>query len=282
VWRVLPLLPLPCDADRVASNKCSMAARVPYDKAEAAVHGVIEDVLCSYPAWLQAVAASMREAIRQAAQGVPKALSLKKAHQVEIETEIGNLMKLLRSGMDSPAIRADLARLESEKSALIPALLELERTPVREDELPDDAWVRGQLADIGSLLKDHPAESVRLLRSIIGTIVAEEVKATGKTRGYTRLCFKIDGWAALAQVLAKKLPVSLLSALKPANPAGGASEAFVIDLGAPTKMDDWAPKIAQWRKEGVIWSEIARRTGLKMSNAYTAYKRFKDGGGQAA
>lgn len=68
----------------------------------------------------------------------------------------------------------------------------------------------------------------------------------------------------------------MLEALKPADAASGRSEEFVIDLGAPSRMDRWAPQIVRWRQEKVTWKEIAGRTGLRIANAYAAYKRFKD------
>ncbi|HWB52635.1 MAG TPA: hypothetical protein VG722_00515, partial [Tepidisphaeraceae bacterium] len=49
---------------------------------------------------------------------------------------------------------------------------------------------------------------------------------------------------------------------------------IVIDFGRPTKMDEWAPQIVEWRRNNVPWKEIAQRTGLKMANAYTAYRRY--------
>ena len=80
----------------------------------------------------------------------------------------------------------------------------------------------------------------------------------------------------VGHVLGGKLPRPVLDVLKPADPASGRSEEFVIDLGEPTRMDRWAPRIAEWRQQGVKWTEISRRTNLKVANAYAAFKRFRD------
>src|SRR5205085_2471112 len=83
--------------------------------------------------------------------------------------------------------------------------------------------------------------------------VAEDVEIPGKKRGYVRIRFRVDGWPALIRVLAGKVPASVLKVLHRADPAAGRSEEFVIDLGAPTDMDLWGPKIVQWRKEKRKW-----------------------------
>jgi len=46
-------------------------------------------------------------------------------------------------------------------------------------------------------------------------------------------------------------------------------------------MDRWGPQIVRWRLEGMTWREISQRTGLKLQNAYVAWRRCK-GTGQAA
>lgn len=113
---------------------------------------------------------------------------------------------------------------------------------------------------------------------MIGRIAAEEIKIPGKTRGYARIRFRIDGWAALIRVLSSKLPTSVLKVFRPADPASGKSDEFVIDLGTPTNMDAWGPRIVEWCKQKVKWREIAAMTGLKIANAYIVWRRWKDHG----
>ena len=54
------------------------------------------------------------------------------------------------------------------------------------------------------------------------------------------------------------------------------SEEFVLDLGGPTLMDKWAPKIAEMRANGDKWTEIAEVTGLDLNRAYRTWKRYVD------
>ena len=126
-----------------------------------------------------------------------------------------------------------------------------------------------------ALLQSELPMMARTLRSIVGQVVAEEVLAPGKARGFTRVRFNFNGRAILSHLLGEKLASA--RAWKEANDIGTRSEEFVVDLGAATPMDEWAPKIAQWREEGVKWKEIALRTGLKIANAHSAWKRYLEG-----
>ena len=114
-----------------------------------------------------------------------------------------------------------------------------------------------------------------VLRAMLGTVRAEEVRIPGKKRGYARLRFKIDAGAALREVLGGKLPAPVLAAIRD---VGAGTEELVLDLGAPTRLDELGPRIVAMRRDGVKWDEIVRRTGLSLGNAYTVFKRCKDAG----
>jgi hypothetical protein len=97
------------------------------------------------------------------------------------------------------------------------------------------------------------------------------VIAPGKKHGFVRLRVRVDAWGALAAAAGDSLPAGVRHA--PEVPAGSGPE-FVLDLGEPTAMDRWAPAIAEWRAAGVTWEEIVRRTGLDLSRAYVAWRRY--------
>ena len=52
------------------------------------------------------------------------------------------------------------------------------------------------------------------------------------------------------------------------------ADQFQIDLGGPSRMDQWGPKIAEMRANGVPWKEIWKITGLGSGPAYVAWKRY--------
>jgi hypothetical protein len=266
---------------RHRAGSCPMIARVPYAAAERAVADVVDGVLASYPAFVGVAVAHMRDALERKARHVPDELDAERKRLATVDAEIRNLVRALSSAPDSPAVLDELKRLEAEKVQIDARVVELGQVESARVELPDDRWVREQFSALCALLREQSPEAVRAVRAMVGRILAEEVAIPGKKRGYVRIRFRIDGWPELIRLLSGKVPPSVLKALRPADPAAGASEEFVVDLGAPTDMDRWGPQIVAWRKEKVKWREIAARTGLKIANAYVVWRRW-NGRGEAA
>jgi hypothetical protein len=258
------------------AGTCPVVARVPYAAAERAVMGVIESVLLNYPEFMASCVSHMRVAIERMAQAVPKELDAERTRHAQVDSQIVNLVKVLASGSDSDAIRGQLQVLETEKAALLDRIKQLMDAGEAQVSMPDEAWVREQMKDLVGLLSESAPQAVRLVRSMIGKVIAEEVPIPRKTRGYVRIRFSVDGWSALISMLAGKLPASVIALLGAARPSGPGGDEFHIALGGPTAMDAWGMKIVQWRSEGVPWREIARRTGLKVANAHVVWKRWKD------
>jgi site-specific DNA recombinase len=265
---------LGCQSHR--AGVCSAVARVPYAAAETAVLRIVEQVLLHYPDWLHAVADYLRQELSKTTGAVPADLAVARSRFAELEQQIGNATIAITQGLNSPALKKRLSGLETEQYAVGNRIRELEESMRAGTAMPDDAWIADQLRGLQSVLKDEMKLSARMLQEMIGRIDAEQVSIPGKKRGYTRLRFRIRGWEGLRHLLAGKMPAAVLDALKPTDPTLGVSEEFVIELGEPTNMDKWAPKIAAWREQKVKWKEIADRTGLTMGNAWAAYKRFKN------
>jgi hypothetical protein len=143
--------------------------------------------------------------------------------------------------------------------------------------MPDEAWIRRQLADLANIIREGDYEAALLLRQMFGQILADQVIPPGKTRGYARLRFRVNGWETLRAIVADKVSSDTMDLLLPASDGAEAvSDEIVIDLGSPTVMDQWAPKIAEMRSRGVKWKEISEITGLDLNRAYRAWKRFVD------
>jgi hypothetical protein len=255
-------------------GKCTMAMGMPFGKAEQAVLELIVSLLTAHPKWLQEAIDETRRRLDQWAQEMPTELTQTQDQLREVGNKLDRLVETLESGGDSPTIRARLTVLEAQKASLQAKAAQLERVRSAQLKMPDDQWIQEQLNGLTDLLKQEMSVAARYLRPLLSRVVFEPVVAPGKTRGYGRLRVTIDGRAALSQTLAAKLPEAILAQLKPADSSYG--EEFVLDLGAPTRMDHWAPAIFQWRQQKVIWTEICQRTGLNLANAYKAYKRYKE------
>ncbi len=142
--------------------------------------------------------------------------------------------------------------------------------------MPDDAWVREQFADLLGLLQSEAGAAARLLRELLGTVTAHAVIAPGKQRGYPQLRFRIQAFAALRAVLAKRVGEPFLDLLVAQPDEAQISPEIQLDLGEPSAMERWAPKIAELRAQNVKWEEICRVTGLGLGPAFTAWKRWTD------
>jgi hypothetical protein len=63
-----------------------------------------------------------------------------------------------------------------------------------------DDLIRGQLADLPSLLADDLRRGASLLRRLLGRVTAESVVAPGKSRGFARLHIPVDVMNMLTEV----------------------------------------------------------------------------------
>jgi hypothetical protein len=190
-----------------------------------------------------------------------------------LEKQINNIVDLLANwSRESAALRARLDRTELEAEQLRCRIAEAQSTRLANGAIPDDAWIGAKLRSVARLLRSDPGQASPLLRRMLGRATAEAIVAPGKTRGFIRLQFRVAGIRLLNEALGGMLLDGFVSAMN-LDDAGGEQE-FQIDLGEPTRADRLAPEIAALREQGVPWAEIEARTGLKIGNAYNAWKRW--------
>ena len=268
---------LMCPKHGSVEHDCSMKTRVPVERAEDAILGLIGRLLSEWPEWFSRVVASMRERIDEAASEIPDKITQDRRQLNDLEQQIEHLVDRLASGVKSQATSSRLGRFESEAEELRRRINEAEQMLAIPAEMPDDEWITQQLSDLTSLLRDDERAAATLLRQIIDRIEAFAVIAPGKVRGFAQLRFRINGWESLRAVIAERLSDEtfdmLLSGI---DRSTGESDEFVIDLGSQSRMAEWAPKIAEMRERGVLWKEIQTTTGIDIGNAYAAWKRYVD------
>lgn len=256
---------------------CELTTRVPVQKAEEAVLGFLADLLSCWPKWLDRALATMRQQIEEVTQRVPEEVAHDERRLREVESQIGNLVDALAEGqIQSQAVSDRLDEAEREAKRLRKKIDDARRLLAAPVELPNDEWIQQQLEDLASVIGEGGYDASLLLRKIIGRIEADQVISPGKSRGYARLRFRVRAWEALKTILSVDNSNDALDALLANYVNDESSEEFVIDLGTPTLMDQWAPKIAEMRAQGTKWTEIVEVTGLDLNRAYVAWKRFVD------
>lgn len=204
---------------------------------------------------------------------LPDELTSTREQLADVQGRLDRLLDTIEKAGDSPAIHQRLHKLESEKAMLESRQAQLLQVEVATIKMPDDQWIREQLASLADLAKQEMESVAPHLRPILGRVVAEQVFVPGKKRGYARIRFKLNGWAMIAHLLSGQLPASVTGGLVGATASEGPSPDFVIDLARPTRIDQWTSQVMEWRRQKMRWQEIAERTGLSLSGVWKAYER---------
>lgn len=196
-------------------------------------------------------------------------------HLADVEKKIELILNDLEDPItrQSDALKQRLAQRELEATELRRRIAGADQALGAAAEMPDEAWIREQLRDMASLLAEQKTRAGLLLRRLIGPIEASAVVAPGKKRGFPRLTFRIRAWDLLVIAMEGRISEFV------AEMVGGTADSlespeFTIDLGRPSRMAEWAPKIAEMREQGVAWKKIVEITGLRMGPAYETWNRY--------
>jgi DNA invertase Pin-like site-specific DNA recombinase len=255
---------------------CGTAGQVRIPAAEHALLEFVCSLIKGWPPWLTEASAAVRTAIAESAAKSPETLRaledrLREREQL-VETLIDQLMSLKPEGLpDSPSLRRRLTECESDITDLRTRIAEARQVRAAAVTMPDDHWIRANLEELGSHLRDEPGRTALLVRRLFKRVTAESVVAPGKKRGFIRLRVVLKARAVLKEALAGRIPSALLDC---ASESVGAPAEFVLDLGGPTRRDEVTPEVVRMRADGKTWEEIGRVTGLGTGNAYNVWKRW--------
>ncbi len=257
---------------------CNMITRARIDLAEKAVINSIGDVLRNIPEWMNTVIDAMRAAIDRASSQIPESLATERKKLAHVEKGIANLVTVLEIGLDqSLSIVQRMGQLEREAATLRERIDEHERSLNKPIAMPDDDWIRAQLADQISVLQESPDDAPLVLRKMVERITAHEVKIPGKKRGYMELRFRINAFSSLTNLFGDSMGQSMLKPLECVGGLNGQeSPEFKVVLGGPTRLDQVAPQIVAFRNEGVAWVEIARILDISPGGAWATWKRWTE------
>jgi len=258
------------------TDACAMTTTILITKAEQAILDFLEGILLSWPEWLAKALAEMRRVIEATATKIPAEIAADENRLAQLEKQIDNWADSLAE-VRSQTIANRLVSAEVEAEGLRKRIEHARQMLAVPVEMPNDAWIAEQLTDLASVIRQDERRAAILLRKIFGQIRAYQVLPPGKERGYAYLRLRINGWEVLRAVLGDKVSDATMGLLvpDPDNPEGFSDE-FQLDLGGPSRMDDWGPKIAEMRANHTPWKEIWKITGLGSGPAYVAWKRFVD------
>jgi hypothetical protein len=254
---------------------CPMCTSVPIKRAEEEVLKILRDLLLAWPDWVSRAVTTMRELLDRQFHAVPEQLAIDKRRLADVEKKIELILNDLEDPIarQSEALKQRLAQREAEATELRRRIAEADQAISASAEMPDETWIREHLRDMASLLSGEMPRAALLLRRLIGCIEASAVVAPGKKRGFARLTFRIRAWDLLVVAMEGRISEFV------AEMVGGTADSlegpeFTIDLGRPSRMEEWAPKIAEMREQGVAWKKIVEITGLRMGPAYETWNRY--------
>lgn len=266
-----------CPTHRDCPDRCALQARVPIHEAEQRILAILGEVLADNPEWLQRVQAAMTAEIQTYLDRLPNELSEREQELGKVQAQIDRGVDLLLEGADkNPSLNERVKQLEKRKAELEAQIVELEAADRQRHRLPDEAWVREQLASLAEVLTSDTRRAAVLLRSILIDLRVGQVIPPGKQRGFAILSFRISGLGVLRAAMPS---LSLPGSADDGGLADEASETFEISFGNLSQMDRW---VYQWgetidtmRRRGVLWREVYAATGLQSGPAYTVLQRYR-------
>ena len=252
---------------------CKMIYRVPLAKAEEVLIRFLSEVFLAWPAWMKMAEAALFQEVKELTKKVPLQVDEKKRRLTEVEKAISNFLGAVeRGGPESDAVMARIKELENKKNVLCEEVREAEITMKAEVSLPSQDHVKAQMARLPEILRGEVGPAALLLRQILAEVTVKSIVPSGKVKGYGQLTFNIDGWKVLTHAINDQMPYGILSSIQAGSEMK--SPTFVLDVGGPSRRDEWAPKISDMRSKGIPWNEIGRITGLGAGNAWIANDRW--------
>jgi len=255
-----------------------MHSHVPSKLATQRVLEVVINELSSQPEFYKLVLNEMKAHLEQSYAKTPNELERIDASVAESKRVRSKLIQLIERD-DSNQVDVVMDRIKEHTAQI--KVMERERVDVESrqsaiDRFPSFEWFQAQLIDIQSLFESESPESMQLLRKLTTKITAKPVLAVGKKRGFMRLNFEFNRYAAFVSALEQSDGgLSLANLVDSETFERPALKSYTIDLGKQTKVDEWGPKIVQMRDSGMKWVDIAKLSGMKMGNLCNYYQRYK-------
>ncbi|MCE9608240.1 MAG: recombinase family protein [Planctomycetia bacterium] len=209
---------------RAGQGACDMRTGVKFEQTEACLLELLAGICTGTPAWLQHAAQVARRKAEELAHAVPEAVAKDERRLDQVRSQSENLAREFAAGNSTDAIRKLAVQLEGEEGELKSRIDHARRLLNSVVEVPNDGWLGEQLTELSTMLKEDLSRTAILLRRILGRVTVDSVVAPGKSRGFARLHFQIDGAAVLKALTAARIPEASWSHLQIQTGQGAESE----------------------------------------------------------
>ncbi len=168
----------------------------------------------------------------------------------KLDRTIENIVGSLREAGSSPALVAELRRLEEQKSQLAVDREEVERLPRHAIEIPSVETVRELARESMNGLARNSPEYGRLMRRLIPKITVHPYQLIDSKRIVLRARFTLN--------LASLVPsADQFACLRPSL-----SRSMQVDLFGPPQRERFREQVVALRQQGCTEREAARRLGI--------------------
>jgi DNA invertase Pin-like site-specific DNA recombinase len=261
------------------AGECTVRAGCPVIRTEEAITDILADLLLTCPPWVAAAALEFRKAAERLAAAVPSEIERVRRALAEARKTISNLVGAISRGLDSPAVREELAATEETAVKLETEIAQTQLAEAAPAMVPTDEQIAEMMRQLATVLRTDPA-SQQVIRGLLRDVRAIEIILPGRVRGHIRLTFRVDAVDLLRLGVKPGTPAeAALNAIAAAGAGlgdnAGTDGVFAIDLGQTSKAERLGPKIAEMRARKIPWRNIADTLGITVNAAYVAERYWR-------
>lgn len=259
--------------DGLMKNQCDRKTYVPAELAKQKMLKFIIGELKQRVDWVNQVRGSMELSIREQQEDVPALIACALKEKAGLRFKIQSLVSALEEGSSSKYIAEKLALRESELAAIEAQIREFLQSQSAVKKLPTVEWFESQLEDIAQLIEQGGEKAILVFQKMIPKIVAVEMVAPWKERGFARLTFEFDP-VKIASGLLNTREGILEEAISKVEAHGDLRRTISIDLGQPTRFELIMEEVHRLHLAGESLNRLAGRFAVRPSQLWTNYQKY--------
>jgi hypothetical protein len=245
--------------------------------AEKALFEFLAAVCGQWPEWLAAVRVEIERTIKDAGAQIPRQLAACQSQIAALDKQISNLLDKLASVSGTSILLTDrLGSLEQEQMLLREQEEKLKEQVRVPSQLPDEAFIRSELARLPEMLSASSPATADLLRRIFSKVAAVEERRPGRKRTHLYLRVSVSPGGFLLSALGSGWEQRLAAfGINLVSPDSAAAIQIDLPITKPGKYEKAAPLIEAMRAKGIGWEEVAKVVGITRPNCMNILRRYK-------
>lgn len=259
--------------DGLMKNQCDRKTYVPAELAKQRILDFVIGELKQHHHWVNRVQSAMEQSIRQQQEDVPALIACALKEKAGLQSKIQSLVSALEEGSLSKHIAEKLTLRELELVAIEAQIREFEQGQSAVKKLPTADWFERQLEDIAELIEQGGEKAILVFQKMIRKVVAVEMVAPWKERGFARLTFQFDPVKIASGLLDLRGGI-LEEAISEVESHVDLRRTITIDLGQPTRFELIMEEVHRLHQAGESLNKLAGRFEVRASQLWTNYQKY--------